>query len=155
MHKNWIYLTGFAFIVIALIVSGILLTTSDRHDAKDEIPDVRNISISVLKKPVSLVTGEMMDISYSLETSEFEGNDLSLTRVEVLNEDTGKIIRAFEDDALRQIYTRADGGKNPTITIALEVQKADIPARIIHRLSFISDGRAILPFSVTGGEIVV
>jgi len=155
MNKKVVYLTGLGFIIVAIIVAGILLVTSTRHSPVPEEHDIRNISLSV-SSPISFSeNGGLVTLSYVLETSRFGEDELTLTRVEVLNKETGEVIHVLEKDNLQKALSQGDDRDNPTITLDFQISSDIIPAMITHRLYFISDGRAILPFSVLGGEIQI
>jgi hypothetical protein len=155
MNKKVVYLTGLGFIIVAIIVAGILLVTSTRHSPLPEEHDIRNVSLSV-SSPISISeNGDLVTLSYVLETSRFGEDELTLTRVEVLNKETGEVIHVLEKDNLQKALSQGDDRDNPTITLDFQISSDIIPAMITHRLYFISDGRAILPFSVLGGEIQI
>ncbi len=155
MNKKVVYLTGLGFIIVAIIVAGILLTTSTRHSPLPEEHDIRNISLSVSSLISISENGDLVTLSYVLETSRFGEDELTLTRVEVLNKETGGVIHVLEKDNLHKALSQGDDRDNPTITLDFQISSDIIPAMITHRLYFISDGRAILPFSVLGGEIQI
>jgi len=155
MNKKVVYLTGLGFIIVAIIVAGILLVTSTRHSPVPEEHDIRNISLSV-SSPISFSeNGGLVTLSYVLETSRFGEDELTLTRVEVLNKETGEVIHVLEKDNLQKALSQSNDIDNPIITRDFQISSDIIPAMITHRLYFISDGRAILPFSVLGGEIQI
>ena len=155
MNKKVVYLTGLGFIIIAMIIAGILLATSTRHDPVPDEHDIRNISVSV-STPLSISeSGDMVALSYVLETSRFGEDELTLTRVEVLDKGSGEVIHVLEKDNLQKSFSLGDDRNNPTVTLEFQISADILPAMITHRLYFISDGRSILPFSVTGGEVQV
>lgn len=155
MNKKVVYLTGLGFIIIAMITAGILLATSTRNSPVSEEHDIRNISVSV-STPLDISENrDFVTLSYVLETSRYGDDELSLTRVEVLNKKTGEVIHVLEKDNLQKAISSGDNRVNPTIRIEYQISSDILPAVITHRLYFISDGRAILPFTVIGGEVQV
>ncbi|HOW03930.1 hypothetical protein [Methanospirillum hungatei] len=155
MNKKVVYLTGLGFIIIAMIIAGILLATSTRHDPVPDEHDIRTISVSVSTPLTMAENGDVLTLSYGLETSRFVEDELTLTQVEVLDKDTGEVIHVLEKEDLQRSFSVGDDTDNPIITLKYQISSELLPAMITHRLFFISDGRAILPFSVTGGEVQV
>ncbi len=155
MNKNLVFLTGLGFIIIAMITAGILLATSTRHSPVPDEHDIRNISVSV-STPISISeNSDLVTLSYVLETSRYGDDELTLTRVEILDKETGEVIYVLEKDNLLKAISQGNERDNPAITIEFQISSELLPAIITHRLYFISGGRAILPFSVLGGEMQV
>ena len=153
MKKTHVYLVGFGFIVVIMIIAGVLLATSNRYETEVGTSDISNISVSVIGTPKITMNKDSMEISYILELSGFKKDELTLTKVEVLNKKSGGTIKTFEQESLRKIYAQGENEKVPKLQMTLSFLKEDTPPIIIHRLRFVSAGKAILPFSVTGGEI--
>lgn len=141
--------------MVIMIITGALLATSNRYETEVGTSDISNISVSVLDIPKTTMNRDSMEISYILELSGFKKDEVTLTKVEVLNKNSGKNIKTFEQESLRKIYSQDENEKVPKLHMTLSFLKEETPAIIIHRLHFVSAGKAILPFSVTGGEIQI
>ena len=151
MKRQTIYLIGAGFILVAVMLAGMLLLTSDRN----EVPyghSFRDITISVPEMPVFKQTGGIATIEYRIVTSRFEDDDITLVKVDILDEKTGNVMMTLEKEGLQAVYHPATGEDTyPEIAITLTSEPTLIPKSVLHRLTFTSQGRAVLPFSVTGG----
>lgn len=154
MNKKSVSIVGFSFIILAIIIAFILISTSHRYDTPNDVSDVRNISISVSDSPYINFNGTLVTISYHLFTSPFEKNELKLVKVDIIEKKSGNVVRSFKGENLT---TEAMGLNNTksSINISFTCNATEIPIEITHRLSFISSGRAILPFDITGGELII
>lgn len=150
MEKKWIKFIGFLFIIIAVLIALLLLTTSDRHPPVTDNSDIRNISITILEHSEIERNNDTMLISYSLLTSPYKDKELRLTKIEVMDLSDGTIISTFEKENLEKI-SKSD----EQFLLSYPIQNFDNSLSITHRLFFISNGRAILPFSVIGGDILL
>ncbi len=154
MDKKLVYLAGFGLIIITIILAGILLVTSHRYETTDSVDDeIHNTSLSVVNSSNITIRDTFVDISYELELTELGEEELSLIKVEVLNKKTGEILKTFDHKSLEQIYSPGTISKKPTIKIAITLAKGESLGILTHQVYFISEKKAMLPFSIKGGEV--
>lgn len=152
MKRQTIYLIGAGFILVAVMLAGMLLLTSDRN-VVPEGHSFRDITVSIPEMPVIKQKGGIATIEYRIVTSRFEDDDITLVKVEILDEKTGDVMMTLEKEGLQAVYSPATGEDTfPEIAISFSREPTRIPESLLHRLTFTSQGRAVLPFSVTGGS---
>lgn len=152
MEKRLVYAIGFGFVFVCIILAGILLVTSHRYDSPVPESEIRGINISVVKPPVSSADGT--GITYEIEMTPFAERELALMKVELVNRDTGDLIKTLEKEELtRSLHEGSDNRTGPRILMDVPFSPGTAQGWYTHRLTFVSEGRAILPFTVTGGEI--
>lgn len=154
MKKQTTYLIGAACILIAVCIAGVLVLTSDRSEPPAK-HSFRDIEISVPNPPALKDSDGIMTVSYLIVTSRFEADDIRLDKVEILDGMSGDVIMTLEKEGLASVYRPSSGDEGPEIGVTLTRQPSQIPERLVHRLTFTSQGRAVLPFSVTGGEVEI
>lgn len=167
MEKRWVYYIGFGFIVIALLLAGSVILTANLN--KPSAPFSPEVTISVPSPPVLNMEKNGISISYDLETSSFKDEGLNLIRVEVVDRETGKTLHILDGESLMR-STRSGSGtlssdqesqvtpENsplPRISVVLISDPRAAPQILTHRLTFVSQERAALPFIIIGGETSV
>lgn len=168
MQKRFIYYIGFGFIIIALLLTGFVILTS-HHDTALNQSASPTVTISVPSAPVLKPGGGLQEISYDIETSRFGDEGLNLIRVEIIEKETGKILQTLDGEKLRRVYQPPSGFQSsdnhpqnspgdtpfPRIFVAFTPESGSQPGILIHRLTFTSQERAAMPFTVTGGQTLV
>ncbi|NLV26021.1 MAG: hypothetical protein GXY48_02470 [Methanomicrobiales archaeon] len=156
MQKRQVIWIGYSIIIFAMIIAAILIISSDRHADPPGTEDVRNISIVVSDNPVINKAGDTIHLSYFLKTPPYEDNDLKLMKIELIEKESGRVIYTFggeKVDLLNQISDEVNHSVLHELSYAIPADT--MPSLYTHRLSFISDGRAILPFSISEGDISI
>ncbi|MDD1729900.1 MAG: hypothetical protein LUQ50_12620 [Methanospirillum sp.] len=162
MEQKWVYILGFGCIVLAVVGTlFIMMSTSQTTPVLDEKP---NVTISV---PNPAVVGQDSGgtfIAYTMETSRFGDDNLNLVKVEVLDKSSGAVLLKLDGTALTRVYepglpTQSTGTNVPSplprIRIQAPVPSGQVPGEITNRLTFVSKEKASLPFSITGGDLVL
>lgn len=156
----------FVGILLAAIVGGVALSFMSTPPLQKPAP---NVTITVPSSPVPVMSDGVINLSYELETSRFSDLGLILTRVEVQNKETNKVLLDIQGDMLRQLYhpasvppqkpedLQASTGNltNPKISIQFQTAPDMLPRKIVHRLTFVWNQTGVAPIAITGGEITV
>lgn len=156
----------FVGILLAAIVGGVALSFINTPPLQKTAP---NVTITVPSSLVPVTSDGTINISYELETSQFTDHGLVLTKVEVQNKETNKVLLDIQGEMLRQRYhpasvppqkpenLQADTGNltKPRISIQFQTASEMVPRKIVHRLTFVWNQTGAAPVVITGGEITV
>lgn len=153
MNKKWFTIFGIGLIFGAMIIAGLLLLNSAKHETPPTEKDVRNISIGIRNISQSKDSTGLSIITYSLITSPFQYDDLILVKINVKNEENNELYHSFSEKEIGDHILLANDKDETEISLSFSLEKPFPKTGFIHQLSFISNGRAILPFTIEGGEI--
>lgn len=153
MNKKVIFLIGFCIIIFFVIIAGLLLFHSQKNTEPNNYTNIRNISISIDNNPKLERINSTMKISYSLDYSPNNANEISLEKIEVLDKNTKNLIFIMKENELKE-HTHSQIKESKTvINFTYTCPISICPNVIFHRLSFVANETAILPFSIIGGEL--
>ena len=168
MEKRFVYYIGFGFIILALLIAGSVIFTTNQNRASPT-PISPEVMISVSSTPVLKQTDNGVSISYDLEISDLSEVELNLITVKVLDMDSGKTLQVLDGELLRKAIRfgsdslssdkkHLGGSGNSSITkisVMLISDSQAIPKIVTHHLTFVNPEKAALPFTITGGETAI
>ncbi|WP_440950482.1 hypothetical protein [Methanosphaerula subterraneus] len=156
----------FIGILLVAIIGGIALSFINTPPLQKPTP---NVTITVPSPPVPVMSNGTITLGYELETSQFADLGLVLTRVEVQDKETNKVLMDIQGDMLTQLYQPASDSSrtpedlqagtgnltDPRISILFQTSPEMIPKKIVHQLTFSWNQTGVAPVVITGGEITV
>lgn len=155
MHKHSLYLAGICVIIGTMVIAGVLISSSHKYDTNDSVSDIRNISVTLAGTPEITRTDDVIHVDYTLYLIGFQDAELSLLSVEIVDNFSGDLVRRLEKEALKQAYTPGREDIPSSIRIEFSGDNTQIPNEVIHRIHIVGTGRAMLPFSVSGGVVEI
>lgn len=143
----------FVGILLTAIIGGVVLSFTSTPPIQKPAP---NVTITVPSPPGPVTNNSTVTLEYELETSQFTDLGLVLTRVEVHDKETNKMLMDIQGDMLTQRYHPATGNlTNPRISIQFQTSPEMIPKKIVHQLTLSWNQTGVAPVVLTGGEITV
>lgn len=155
MNKNHLYLVGLCCILGAMVIAGVLISSSHKYETTVSSADIRNISVSLAQIPDITSIDDVIHVSYTLYLSGFQDTELSVVSVEIVDNQSGDLVTRLEKDTLNQAYRPARDQIPSSLMINFSADNTRIPKEVIHHIHVVGTGRAILPFSVSGGVVEI
>lgn len=166
IEKRTVYFMGLGIILIAVVFGGFVMVSTPRETPVLEETPAVHISVPLPPILTSGDTGKIL--TYTLRTSRFADEGLTLIKVRVLGKETGETLMTLEGTTLTHALesgatkpagidpaTSLPNLSGPEIPLTIHIPSGNLPLTITHQLTFTSKTKAVLPFVVTGGEVRV